>query len=528
MSQTQHWSLAITPLSPVHLGTGQDYEPTGYVIDSGALYAFDGIAALAALPAAERARLERILSGHPTQDMLRSVQRFFHDNRESLIPVSSTQVRVNATVEAFYGERVGSVVQHEQGGGRVQNKLEIQRTAYNPPTGRPIVPGSGVKGAIRTALLDQLNGGEPLPAHLRGDRRANQRLQEDLFRYQMRELERDPLRLVRLADAPLADGQALATEVRFAVNRKKHPVMRNDVLLQSRAEQQNLYQLLECLPGMQPRAFRGALTIQGDQGVASRKWPELRFRLPEIAAACNAFYRRALERELETLRQRGYLDAAWDQRLTTLLDGPIGEALAQQRAFLLRVGRHSGAESVTLEGLRSIRIMKGRGEQPEYLDAAKTVWLASDERQAHRGLLPFGWLLVEPFADPTELTPWPDAVRDDEVRRWREAVESRRLNLWAEAERAARLAKLSDEARKIEAVRALLARDRAAGRKEAGGELANALVQLLKEAQESWAGPDCTALADLALEVYGFIGWPASKKKRERQAQIEAIRAKAG
>ena len=56
MSQLQHWQLAITPLSPVHLGTGQDYEPTGYVIDDGALFEFDGIAALQALPAAERER----------------------------------------------------------------------------------------------------------------------------------------------------------------------------------------------------------------------------------------------------------------------------------------------------------------------------------------------------------------------------------------------------------------------------------------------------------------------------------------
>ena len=41
-----------------------------------------------------------------------------------------------------------------------------------------------------------------------------------------------------------------------------------------------------------------------------------------------------------------------------------------------------------------------------------------------------------------------------------------------------------------------------------------------------WQGQECRELANLALEIYGFMGWPASKKKRERQAQIEAIRAR--
>ena len=549
MSQLQQWRLAITPLSPVHLGTGQDYEPTGYVIDAGALYEFDGIGALRALPAAERERLSKILDGRPTQAMLLQVQSFFHDNRARLIAASRNQVRVNPTVEAFYGERIGKVAQHESGGNKVQNRLEIERTAYNPPSGRPIIPGSALKGAIRTALLDQYNNGASLPAELRGDRKANQKLQEHLFRYQMRELERDPMRLVRLSDAALARPDDFATEVRFAVNRKKQLVMKGDVLLQSQAEQKNLYQLLECLPGMEARAFVGELSIQGAGGLESPRWPELRFRFGEIAVACNRFFRPILGRELDLLHQRGYLDEAWAEQVQGLLQGPLGKAVDEDRAFLLRVGRHSGAESVTLNGVRHIKIMKGKGEPPEYLDDAKTVWLASDERQSQRHLLPFGWLLVEPHWDAAELAPWPLKIASSAVADWRAAVRVRQAAVQAEADeikrreearlrdaeearqaeeaRAARLASLSEEARKIEHLRELLARDRAANRKEAGGALTEQLVALLKEAEESWQGPECAALADLALEIYGFIGWPSSKKRQQRQAQIEAVRVKA-
>ncbi|MBP8282765.1 MAG: CRISPR-associated protein Csm5 [Chromatiaceae bacterium] len=546
MTTSGHWRLAITPLSPVHLGTGQDYQPTGYVIDGGALHAFDSLTALEALPGNERVRLGRMLEGRPTADTLRQVQRFFYDNREALIAVAHHQVQVNPTVEAFYGERVGQVAQHEQGGQKVQNRLEIERTAYNPPTAEAILPGSGLKGAIRTALLNAVNDGRPLPAELRQDRQKNQRLQEQRFGYTMSKLEKDPLRLVGLGDASLRDPAGFATQVRFAVNRKKDAVLMGGTEVDSQAERQGLYQLLECLPPLHPRAFEGSLTLRDTGGIDSPKWPGLRLTFAEIALACNRFYRPRLESELKLLRSRGFLDNDWVQALNQVLAGPLGQALANNRAWLLRVGRHSGAESVTLEGVRNIRIMRGPREQPDWLDHAKTVWLASDERLAKRQLLPFGWVLVEPWQDEEDLPAWPRTEYDAGIRDWKQRVQTRRDSLGAqqaatrqrERERAAaehqaaqaaaeceaHLASMSAEERLVATLRDLLARDQAAGRKEAGGELANALTLALKDAQAAWRGPVCQELADLAEAVYGFIGWPASKKKQERKALIQSVR----
>jgi CRISPR-associated protein Csm5 len=296
------------------------------------------------------------------------VQAFFHANRERLIAVSRNQVRVNPSVEGFYRERVGQVAQHETGGRRVQNKLEIERTAYNPPTGQAIVPGSALKGAIRTELLNQVNAGNGLRVvtdrrNGRDRKENNQELQNRLFAFRAGKYELDPMRLVRLSDAALDDPASFATEVRFAVNRKKQPVQQGGVLVQSQAEQKNLYQLLECLPGMQPRAFSGGLAIQGDGRRENDKWPEQRFRLPEIAVACNRFFRPILEHEIELLHRRGYLDESWRAQIGKLFAGPLGTALQEERAFLLRVGRHSGAESVTLNGVRNIRSSVARRHQ---------------------------------------------------------------------------------------------------------------------------------------------------------------------
>ncbi len=36
-----NYLIHITPLSPAHMGTGQAYDPTNYVIEEDALYTFD-------------------------------------------------------------------------------------------------------------------------------------------------------------------------------------------------------------------------------------------------------------------------------------------------------------------------------------------------------------------------------------------------------------------------------------------------------------------------------------------------------
>src|SRR5207237_7974826 len=70
-------------------------------------------------------------------------------------------IRVSKANSEFYLQRVGNIVQRE-GTGEVINKLEIDRTAFNPVSRLPVLFGSSLKGAIRTALLDARNAGQPL------------------------------------------------------------------------------------------------------------------------------------------------------------------------------------------------------------------------------------------------------------------------------------------------------------------------------------------------------------------------------
>lgn len=547
-------NLLISTLSPVNMGTDQDYEPTNYVIDGEALYEFDPVAAARIVPAAERRQLSDMLDGRPDEKMLKGVQGFFHRNRDWLIPNSINTVRVWEGVVKLYNERVGTAANVEGGGAQVINKLEIQRTFFNPIGRRPILPGSGLKGAIRTALLDAVNDGQ---RPLRNER--NQDLQRRLFKYGndrggMGDLHRDPLRLVQLGDASWVGPDSIhGSEIRFAVNRKKHPVERGGTLVQSQAETKGLFQLLECVPAFRMRAFQGSLNIQDVSSLRHNpSLPDaaLRFDFAHIARACNRFYRPILEAELDLLQNRGYLDAEWKMRLDDLLGDSTMERLDRNRAFLLRVGRHSGAESVTLNGVRSIKIMKGRGETPEYLAESKTVWLAANELNEQRKLMPFGWLLVELVSSQGPLPEWSGLDEftkslKAEERPWRAQVERRQTELQQQLEarqaravareaeektkreeqerREARRQSMTETQQAIQQLDDWLEEDRAAGRREPGGRLANGVMALFNEADD-WGAADRQNLADLAGRIYAFIGWGSGRKKKERRARIEALK----
>ena len=404
--------MYITPLSPVHMGCGEVFEPTQYVIDGQMLYEFDPVAAAGALPPAARGQLLERTAGPGGQTMLTAVQKLFHEQRKALMPIAISRVPVTAEMASFHRSRVGQVAQTESSGRQLLNRLDIERTAYSPNDRRPILPGSGLKGAVRTALLDRINGGRRHGqidewARTKNDRELSsqngplqQRLLEGAF-------ELDPLRLIAISDAAAAP--STGTEIRFAINRRKRQRDSGEAR-PTQAEDKGLYQLLEAAQPLQYRAFRGMLTRQDVGGLAATRSrggearqqlpkAELHWPVADIARACHRFYFGHFERENALLAAQGLVDPQWHEAATALI-ALHAEDIAAGRAFLLRVGRHSGAESVTLDGVRHIKILKGRdpttGRQAHDYDfEAHTLWPAADGKDAHTGLMPFGWLLVE-------------------------------------------------------------------------------------------------------------------------------------
>jgi len=402
MNFLEAYELAISTLSPVHIGCGEDYEPTNYVIDDKTLYAFDPATLMARLDQPQRDELARALDD---RNPVLAAQRFFFRHKDSVKKIALHSAPVAPAAVDFYASRIGQVANREQNGRQVINKLEIARHAFDPVSGLPILPGSSLKGAMRTAILEKLRAGRRYPLsdqdagkHGIASRKARE-MECDILEGSF---QTDPLRLLKVSDcvfrpgsykAKNAQGEEIRRErqprtILFQANRKKRPNQFD--------ANGNIETLLECVPGGQPKAFAGQLAIELKAN-RSAHTPRRQIDLPFLVSACNDFYLARFEQELAMLEQNQYVSAAWaaNARKRLAPDGLWGKLIERGEGFLLRIGRHSGAESVTIDAPRKIKIMKGRDNPVAWGSEATTVWLAAREPGARTGMQPFGWVFVQ-------------------------------------------------------------------------------------------------------------------------------------
>ncbi len=385
-----HHKLMISTLSPVHMGCAEDYEPTNYVLDEDVLYAFDTIGLASILTGDEHRRLATLVK-QPGE--LLSMQQFIYGLRDRIAGIASHTVVVAPAVAEKYHNSIGRVVQRERSGRGAINKLGINRTAFNPHDQRPVLPGSGIKGAIRTAVLNALND------------KKKQKFDKNRAKYCETQLlggsfSEDPLRLIKISDASWREQEGNpGVRIAFDNNLPKNPAN-----LSKERKGSNLSVMREILPGMTARAFTAQMSLQNMGNLLGYRRgkissPQTAFDIDTVVRNCNRFYGNLLADELKILKRLNCLDKTWLGFIEELMDNELGTLLDSGGAMLLRVGRHCGAEGVTIEGTRSIKINLGEGKR-EYLDHATTLWLAGEQEKSKHNLQPFGWLLVEVDPQP--------------------------------------------------------------------------------------------------------------------------------
>lgn len=401
--------LHLTPLSPLHIGCGEDFEPTNYVIDDGLLYGFDP--SRAALNDLQRKQLTDVAR----RGSLAGIQRFFRDHAAAFKPHAYVVMPVCAGVEEKYKETIGKAANIEASGKPVFNKQEIERHVYTGALQQPFIPGTSFKGALRTAWLDDLN--------------AEQRPQENTSRSTTAmekrllggDFQTSPLRLLKVAD--LMPTREPEREVLFAVNRKKREVLGRDG---QPLQPKGIAARKDCVLHGQYRLFVADVTLPAllqHVGASDNKGkpatPQAQqlnahgaVDMRKLARQSNAYHLQRLRRELAVLDGRGLVHPTWKNSINLLLlaQGTLGKKLSTGDAFLVRIGRYGSADSKTLtgEGVASIKIMGGKGQPPTFESTTKTVWLAAQTEGDQKHLIPFGWAVVEidPQGDCPELQAW--------------------------------------------------------------------------------------------------------------------------
>ena len=391
------YRLALTTLSPIHIGCGEDFDPTNYVIDDGVLYGFDPSRAV--LNELQTSRL----TDAANRASLLGIQKFFKDHVQIFKAQADTLIPVSSGVATVYEQRVGRAANVEASGNQVFNQLFIERTMHTGRQSQPYIPGSSFKGAIRTAMLDHLNL-ERRPSRDDNVQKGTPKLEARLLGHgdEPNKFERSPLRLLKVADLMPVTHTEPARRVMFGVNRKKKQVPKDGIELQPK----DIAARKECILHGQYRAFVADAVLASLSPHTDSKTtpaPELRpADFKTIAKQSNNYNQVRLRREMGVLDCCGLVNPAWKRSIELLMAGALGKKLISGDAFLIRLGRYGGAESKTLsgEGVANIKIMGAKGQPPTFESSTKTVWLAAEQENEQKHLLPFGWAVVE--IDPQE------------------------------------------------------------------------------------------------------------------------------
>ena len=341
--------------SPVHIGCDEVYEPTGFVLneESGTLTAFEPMDFFKNLAPQDKSRYAAICGKGSVESIL-ELYKFMKGKR-----FDGHVVRVCKGLVSHYQKTLAISPNDRKKIQQELNNFSISRTAFNPITQKPYIPGSAIKGALRTAYLNFLSASNKVSLDRRDKSPANT-LEKSLLEYQ--KLENDPFRLLKVSDFhPIGP---CATRVCYAVNAKKTP---------SKFEARGPFQILEVIE--LGTVFTG--TIQVLQPIA-RDVIKTPLSDEKVFQSARFFFDKEKKRENEELKLAGL---------------PVSNALPDDDLITLRVGRHSGAESLTVEGYRHIKIMKKRGERPDFQQKATTFWLAADvsDRKTAQSLETFGW-----------------------------------------------------------------------------------------------------------------------------------------
>jgi CRISPR type III-A-associated RAMP protein Csm5 len=181
----------LTPLTPLHIGSGENLEPFEYVMAGNELHRFTVDEFMLALPTTEQAAFVDVVARS-----IASTRRFVAEHANTAVQVARWRAAVSPAARGLYDDRLAGEAHPEV------------RTCIRTSE-RPYLPASSLKGAMRTALLYHAMD---KPHHEQDARRLEQAV------FQFRRVQEDPFRAFKLGDGqPLA-----ASKVRAVTLHKRH------------------------------------------------------------------------------------------------------------------------------------------------------------------------------------------------------------------------------------------------------------------------------------------------------------------
>ncbi|HHW7506436.1 TPA: RAMP superfamily CRISPR-associated protein [Mannheimia haemolytica] len=401
----------LTPISPIHIGCGEDFEPTNYVIDvkEDLLYEFDP--SQLSLTEEQRSQLLDYIENEPKKQ-LGNIYSFFAKDMnlvEQIKEKSKYIVDVSKELVAEWQSKLGKEVQSEPD-SKVFNKLAIERHIYNPLSKQAYIPGSSIKGSIITVILNQYYQQDELTNKERNSDNLSELLREKYFGKNTDKNRKDKLlsQCIRVSDCmPVYNS---VTKVFYANNYPKisNPKDRNKGVRGFDVRRESII-------GGQYRAYQATLNLLDGK-----------FDIKTLFSQIRDFYIPIFEKESEIQVRKGLLEKRHFENIRKIIEN--------KNVALIRLGK-SGSEDKVLQdhSIRQIKV-KLKKKEAQVLNSATapkpestTFWLAGDNDQQESNVLPFGWAILE----------YSDLEQDNSVlKNWCESLpKTKRQYILAKAEK---------------------------------------------------------------------------------------------
>lgn len=399
--------LRAWPLTPIHIGTGEELTPESFMLDGNSLRTFNSFAALSAASDAERSHYQKLLKGGD-----------FTGAQAHLAKLASS--RANGS-----GERITVSENSLNDLRRVLEGKSIRKGGIRPfirDGGRPILPGSSLKGAFRTAWIDREIVGKVKPEHLpRNDDTRNTSWfarvvnEAALGIEKTSALEQDPFRDLAVVDAVIPFGRTCYDRATLG------KLAREGSKLDSTGTggiQMHVERLLSLADGggLEPflieidlaqEAFvvaRARVGTRRSHQVEKRVVPKTAIGAGALWAAANRFHADLWLYE----QKRFYKDSPVGPLLDRLLaafglkaDDSLARQLDDKGLLLLRVGRYGQFESKAVRldgkryGVKAATNSKDGGRKPaRFMDKEGGGGSRTTAKVAKDIAAPFGWLLL--------------------------------------------------------------------------------------------------------------------------------------
>lgn len=193
--EKEKYLLKVEPITRIHIGNGVELTPLDYMLVKSKQYVVYDSDVILHQIVGDKGKFA-IFDKISSSNNMKELQNFFHNE---ILPDNDT---TKFNKEAFkylchVTKEFSDNYNHNEKSDPLENGRFVQQMYHNERTGQPVIPGSSLKGSIRTAVLNGLIDKYPMVSDLKNLK--DDKLQKELLG-KFKDAKQDPFRAVEISD----------------------------------------------------------------------------------------------------------------------------------------------------------------------------------------------------------------------------------------------------------------------------------------------------------------------------------------